>query len=93
VSTIVVVSLAIAGAAFCGLLFCAGYLVGSTHANSLWVFKSSVRGGLRKECDGQLYYVARCDDPEACARLRDGIEAEQERRESAEYSRRIQGWR
>lgn len=82
---------AILGAAFIAVAIVAGYVLGSGHANSLWVIKSSVPGGLRKECDGALFYVARCDDPEACCRLREWIEIEQERRESAEQIRRMRG--
>ncbi len=79
------------GAAFVAVAFVCGGWLGVSYANALWVEKSTVRGGLRKECAGALYYVAVCDDPEACCRLHEWLEIEQDRRESADAMRRMQG--
>jgi hypothetical protein len=82
---------ALVAAAFVAIAFVAGLWLGASYASALWVERSTVRGGLRKESDGALYYVARCDDPEACCRLQEWLDIEQDRRESADAMRRMQG--
>jgi hypothetical protein len=82
---------AILGAAFIAFALFAGYWLGTAHTNALWVERSTIGGGLRKECNGALYYVAACDDPVATCYLREWIEAEQDNRERAEHIQRMRG--
>ncbi len=76
---------------FVAIAFACGLWLGAAHAHALWVERSTVQGGLLKECSGAQYFVADRNDPEACCRLLEWLHIEQERRESADAMRRMQG--